>query len=79
MLPKVRVLDQTNERRQQTPWMRSVYNQSFQKYTRDLLFQCLWLCEEQMEQKCAKVISVVVGIPQVICNGIEQQVSTLAW
>jgi len=74
---ELRVFDKFDERDEKTPRMRSVDNQSLQQDSRDLLLDRLRVgLGEQVEQRAAEVVSMAVGIAQLIRDGIQEQIST---
>lgn len=65
MLPKLvrRVLNKFDERDEQSPRMRSIYDQSFQQNSRDLLLDHFGVgLGEQVQERARKVVGVTVGV-----------------
>lgn len=72
------IFDQLNKSDQQSPRMRAVHDQSFQKYASDLLLNCLRVgLGKQMQHRTAEVVRVAVGIAQLVRNRIQEQIATL--
>ena len=71
------VLDEFNERDEQTPRVRSVDNQPLQQHACYLLLNRFRVgFSEQIEQSTAEVVRVTVRISQLIGNGVQEQIST---
>jgi len=78
MLPEVvgLVLDELDEGDEQPPRVRAVHNQTLQQDTSDLLLDCLCIgLREEGEQGTAEIVGVAVGVPQLVCYGIQEQVA----
>lgn len=76
---EVGVLDKFNERNQKTPWMWTIHNQSFQKYSGDLFLDRFLVCfSEQIEQSATEVMCVAVWISKLVGNRIQEQVTTFS-
>lgn len=73
-----RVLDQLDKGDEEAPRMRSVDDQSFEKDPGDLLLYRLRIrFSEQIEERAAEVMRMTVRIPQLICYGVQKQVTAL--
>lgn len=77
MVPELErwIFYQLNESNKETPGMRPIYNQSFQENPGDLLLDsfCVGLCK-QVEHGAAEVVGVTVGVPQLVGDGIQEEV-----
>lgn len=71
------VLDELNESNEQTPRVRPVHNQPFQQDSRYLLLDSFSVCFGKKVEECAaEVVSVAVGIAQLVGYCIQEQIST---
>lgn len=79
MIPKLvaRILNQFNKGDKKTPRMWSVNNKSFKQNSGDLLLDGLSVgfCK-QIQERAGEIVSVAVGISELIGNCVQEQVST---
>lgn len=70
------ILDELNESDEQSPRMRAVHYQSLQQDSSDLLLDglCIGLRKE-VKEGAAEVVSVTVGVAQLIGDCIEEQIA----
>ena len=72
-----RVFDEFNEGNQQTPRMWSVNNESLEENPHDLLLDGFGIgLSKEIKNGAAKVLSVTVGIPQMVDHCIQKQIAT---
>lgn len=79
MAPKLEgwVLDELNESNEQAPRVRPVHNETFQQDSCYLLLDSFSVCFSKKVEECAtEVVSVAVGITQLVGYCIQEQIST---
>lgn len=75
----VAILDQFNEGNQKTPRMWAIDDQSFKKYSSDLLLNGFLIClGKQIQQGAREVLRMAVWISQLISNTIKEKVASLS-
>ncbi len=71
------ILDQLNERDEQSPWVWSIHNQPLQQHTCYLLLNSFSVSfSKQRQQGTTKIVGVAVGVAQLVGNSVEEQVTT---
>lgn len=73
-----RILDELNKCDEQSPRVRAVHYQPLQQDSSDLFLDGLCVCLSKQVKKCAaEVVSMTVGVAQLVGDCIEEQVA--AW
>mmetsp|Transcript_25033 Transcript_25033/g.69879 ORF Transcript_25033/g.69879 Transcript_25033/m.69879 type:complete len:303 (-) Transcript_25033:2245-3153(-) len=73
-----RVLDELDEGDEQPPRVRAVDDEPLEQHPRDLLLHYLLpRLREEVQQHTREIVGVVVGVAQLVGDGIEQQIAAL--
>ncbi|MPC11106.1 hypothetical protein E2C01_003758 [Portunus trituberculatus] len=65
-----------NKGDEESPWMWPVHYQPFQQDSGDLFLNCFCVgFSKKVQEGAAEVVSVTVGVAQLIGDGIQEQVS----
>lgn len=69
------VLDEIDEGHKETPRVWTIHNEPLKQDPCDLFLDGFSVCfSEQVQQRAAEVVSVAVGVPQLVRNGIQEKV-----
>lgn len=81
MVPELKrwIFNQLNEGNKKTPRMWPIYNQPFQENPCNLFLDSfsVGLCKK-VQHGAAEVVSVAIWVPQLICNCIQEEISTFS-
>lgn len=70
------ILDELNEGDEKSPWVRAIHYQPLQQDPGDLFLDGLCIClSKEVQEGAAEVVSVTVGVAQLIGDGIQEQVA----
>lgn len=78
MAPKLEwgILDEFNKGDKESPWVWAVHYQPFQKDSGNLFLDCFRVgFSKEMQEGAAEVVSVTVGVAQLIGDGVQEQVA----